>query len=84
MIVVGSIIVGIIVVLLLVRKFGHYNLATFIIMGVGVILFLLPLLLNRLSIDFDTDIFGALIFVIGFLMWLVGFISRKVKSREQA
>ncbi len=76
-------IVFIVIVLLLVRKFGHYNLATFIMMGVGVILFLLTPLLIRLF-DFDSDIFGALIFVIGFLMWFVGFISRKVKSSKQA
>ena len=66
----------------LVRKFGRYNVATFVIMGVGVILFLLTPLLLWLS-NFDSDVLGAVIFVIGLLMWFVGFISRKLKSSKQ-
>ena len=66
----------------LVRKFGKYNVATFIIMIVGVILFLLtPLLLGLF--DFDSDILGVLIFLIGLVMWVVGFIIRRVRSNKQ-
>jgi len=67
----------------LVRKFGKYNVATFVIMGVGLILFLLTPLLIWLF-DFDSDILGVLIFLIGLLMWIVGFIIRKVRSSKQA
>ncbi len=67
----------------LVRKFGKYNVATFVIMGVGLILFLLTPLLIWLF-DFDSDMLGALIFLIGLLMWVVGFIIRKVRSSKQA
>ena len=64
----------------LVRKFGKYNVATFIIMGVGVILFLLtPLLLWLFG--FDSDILGLLIFLIGLVMWIVGLIVRKVRKQ---
>ena len=66
----------------LVRKFGKYNVATFIIMGVGAILFLLTPLLLWLS-DFDSDILGFLIFLIGLVMWIVGFITRKVRSNKR-
>jgi len=66
----------------LVRKFGKYNVATFIIMGVGVILFLLTPLLLWLF-DFDSDILGFLIFLIGLVMWIVGFITRKVRSNKR-
>ena len=66
----------------LVRKFGKYNVATFIIMGVGVILFLLTPLLLWLF-DFDSDIFGFLIFLIGLVMWVVGLIVRKVRSNKR-
>ena len=66
----------------LVRKFGKYNVATFIIMGVGVILFLLTPLLLWLS-DFDSDILGFLVFLIGLVMWIVGFIARKVRSNKR-
>jgi hypothetical protein len=52
---------------LLVRKFGKYNVAAFIIMGIGLILFLLTPLLIWLF-DFDSDILGALIFLIGLLI----------------
>jgi len=61
----------------LVRKFGKYNIATFIIMGVGVILFLLTPLLLWLF-DFDSDILGVLIFLIGLVVWIVGLIVRRI------
>ena len=66
----------------LVRKFGKYNVATFIIMGVGVILFLLTPLLLWLS-DFDSDMLGVLIFLIGLVMWIAGFVTRKVRSNKR-
>jgi len=65
----------------LVGKFGKYNVATFIIMGVGVILFLLTPLLIWLF-DFDSDILGVLIFLIGLVMYVVGFIIKKVRSNK--
>jgi hypothetical protein len=65
----------------LVRKFGKYSVATFIIMAVGIILFLLtPLLLWLFNLD--SDIVGVLIFLIGLVMWVVGFIVRKVRSNK--
>ncbi len=67
----------------LVGKFGKYNVVTFIIMGVGVILFLLTPLLLWLF-DFDSDILGFLIFLVGLAMWIVGFTVRKVRSSKQA
>ena len=67
-------------------KFGKYNVTAFFIMGVGVILFLLTPLLLWLF-DFDSDIFGVLIFLIGLVMFLVGlfirFIIKTVKSNKQ-
>lgn len=66
----------------LVRKFGKYNVATFIIMGVGLILFLLTPLLLWLF-DFDSDILGVLIFLIGLVMLVVGFIVRKIRGSKE-
>ena len=66
----------------LVRKFGKYNIATFTIMGVGLILFLLTPLLLWLF-DFDSDILGLLIFLFGLAMWIAGLIVRKVRSRKR-
>ena len=66
----------------LVTKFGKYNVATFAIMGVGLITFLLtPLLLWLFEID--SDIIGLLIFLTGLAMWIVGLIVRKVRSNKQ-
>jgi predicted membrane channel-forming protein YqfA (hemolysin III family) len=65
----------------LIKKFGKYNVTTFIIMGVGVILFLLTPLLIWLF-DFDSDILGFLIFIIGLVMWIVGLIVRKVRRNK--
>ncbi len=67
----------------LVKKFGGLITASIVIMGVGLILFLLTPLLLWLF-DFDSDIFGALIFLIGLVMWIVGFIVRKVRSSKRA
>ena len=66
----------------LVERFGKYNVAAFIIMGVGLILFLLTPLLLWLF-DFDSDILGFLIFLIGLVMWVVGLIIRKVRSNKR-
>jgi len=66
----------------LVRKFGKYNVATFIIMGVGLIIFLLTPLLLWLF-DLDSDIVGFLIFLTGLAMWIVGLIVRKVRGNKQ-
>ncbi|MFC1970697.1 hypothetical protein ACFLV0_02000 [Chloroflexota bacterium] len=66
----------------LVGKFGKYNVATFIIMAIGILLFLLTHLLLWLF-DFDSDILGVLIFLIGLVMWVVGFIVRKIRGNKQ-
>ena len=66
----------------LVRKFGKYNAAAFVIMGVGLIAFVLTPLLLWLF-DIDSDIIGVLIFLIGLAMWVVGLIVRKVRSNER-
>ena len=63
----------------LVRKFGKYNVATFVIMGVGLILFLLTPLLLWLF-DLDSDIVGFLIFLTGLAMWIVGLIVRLINK----
>ncbi len=65
----------------LVMRFGKYNVTTFVIMGVGLILFLLTPLLYTLW-DFDSDIPGVLIFLIGLIMWIVGLIVKKVRSNR--
>jgi hypothetical protein len=61
----------------LMMKFGKYNVTTFVIMGVGIVLFLLtPLFIGLFN--FDTDIIGLFIFLIGLIMWIV----RKVRSNR--
>jgi hypothetical protein len=66
----------------LVGKFGKYNVATFIIMGVGLITFLLTPLLLYLW-DFDSDMLGALIFLTGLVMYLSRRLIKKVRSNKQ-
>jgi hypothetical protein len=67
-------------------KYRKYDIATFIIMIVGVILFLLTPLLIR-WFEFDSDVLGLLIFLIGLVMCVVGliirFIIKKVGSHRQ-
>ncbi len=70
----------------LVGKFGKYNVAIFIIMGIGFVVWLLGLPLY-LFFKIDTDIFGVFIFLIGLVMYVVGLIVRlimeKVRSNKQ-
>jgi len=63
----------------LVRKFGKYTLATFIIMGAGLILFLVTPLLLWLW-DFDSDVVGLLVFGVGLLMCVAGLVLRGAKN----
>jgi len=63
-----------------VGKYRKYDVATFIIMIVGVVLFLLTPLFIRLF-HFDSDVFGLLIFLIGFVMFVVGVIVRVIIRR---
>jgi uncharacterized membrane protein len=67
----------------LVGKFGRYNVAAFIIMAVGVILFLLTPLLLWLF-NFDSDIFGFFIFIIGLLMYVVGLVVRLITKKARS
>jgi membrane protein DedA with SNARE-associated domain len=62
----------------LVKKFGGYNVSSFTVMAVGLALFLLAPLLLWLF-DFDSDILGVLIFLVGLLMCLVGLVVRKAR-----
>jgi len=66
----------------LVLKFGRYNVATFILMGIGLILFLLTPLLIWLF-DIDSDIIGLLIFIIGLVLWIVGLLVRKFSGNKR-
>ncbi len=60
----------------LVGKFGRYNVIAFVIMGVGVIFFLLtPVFIGLFN--FDTDIIGLIILLIGIVMWVVGKVRGK-------
>jgi len=65
----------------LVKRFGKLMTASFFIMGIGVIVFLLTPLSMWLW-DADIDISGALIFIVGAILCAVGSI-RRVKSAKQ-
>jgi len=63
-----------------VAKRRKYDLAAFVVMIVGVVLFILtPLFIRYLK--FDSDIPGILILLIGLLMYIVGAIVRLIKKK---
>ena len=64
----------------LVRKLGTYNIVALVIMALGVILFVLGPPLYE-EYEFDTDIFGLPIFIIGLLMLVIGLIVRRVRRK---
>jgi hypothetical protein len=63
-----------------VKRFGKLVVASFFLMGIGLILFLLtPLLYGRWGID--SDLPGVLIIDIGLVLLIVGLIRNKKPSR---
>ena len=62
------------------NRFGKYNVTAFIIMAVGIILWLLTPLLLWLF-NFDSDIIGLLVFIIGLLMFIIGLFARLFKQK---
>jgi hypothetical protein len=66
----------------LVDRFGIHNVTAFIIMIVGVLLFLLtPFFYGVLK--FDSDIFGVMVFLVGLVMFLTGLIIKLLKRKPQ-
>jgi hypothetical protein len=59
----------------IVNRFGKLITASFFVMGIGLIVFLLSFPLY-IFYDIDTDIIGFLIVLIGLVIFIVGFIRR--------
>jgi hypothetical protein len=60
----------------LIEKFGKLITASFFIMAVGIIVFLLTIPLYT-YFEIDTDIFGLIIFTVGLAICILGIIHRK-------
>ena len=60
----------------LTAKFGKLITASFFVMGIGIILFLLVIPLYA-YFEIDTDIIGLVVFTVGLAMLLIGLIRRK-------
>jgi hypothetical protein len=64
-------------------RFGIHNVIAFIIMIAGVLLFVLtPFFYSVLN--FDSDIFGVMVFLIGLVMFLVGLIIKLFNRHKPA
>ena len=60
----------------MIKKFGKLTVASFFVMGIGIVLFLLtPLLYGNFGID--TDLIGLIIFTTGLAICIIGIIRRK-------
>src|SRR4030066_733251 len=60
----------------MIKRFGKLITASFIVMAIGIVLFLLtPLLYGNFGID--TDIIGLVIFTTGLAICVIGIIRRK-------
>jgi hypothetical protein len=60
----------------LVDRFGKLTTASFFVMAIGIILFLLTIPLYA-NFGIDTDIFGLIIFTIGLAICIIGITNRK-------
>lgn len=60
----------------LVQRFGKLIIASFFVMAIGIVVFLLGFPLY-IYFDMDTDIIGFLIFTVGLALCLMGIIRRK-------
>jgi uncharacterized membrane protein len=63
----------------MIKKFGKLITASFVIMGIGVIVFILSFPLY-IFYNIDTDIIGFSIVLIGLVIFIVGIIRRKKPS----
>lgn len=61
------------------NRFGKLITASFFIMGIGIIVFILSIPLN-IYYNIDTDIFGFSIVLIGVVIFIIGIIRRKKPS----
>ena len=60
----------------MIKRFGKLTVASFFVMGIGIVLFLLtPLLYGNFGID--TDLIGLIIFTTGLAICIIGIIRRK-------
>jgi hypothetical protein len=59
----------------LIKRFGTLITASFIVMAIGIIVFLLTIPLYA-NFGIDTDIFGLIIFTIGLALCITGIIHR--------
>ena len=59
-----------------VNRFGKLRVASFFLMGIGLILFLLTPLFLKLW-EMDTDIIGLLIIILGLVLFIIGIIRSK-------
>ena len=60
----------------LMERFGKLITASFIVMGIGIVVFLLTIPLYA-NFGIDTDIIGFIIFTIGLALCIIGIIRRK-------
>ena len=63
-----------------IRKFGKLITASFIVMGIGIVTFLMtPLAIH--FFDADIDLLGLIIVLDGLMIYIIGLIRRKKRSR---
>ncbi len=60
----------------LVERFGKLTTASFVIMAIGIVVFLLTIPLYA-NFGIDTDIIGLIIFTIGLAIFIIAIIRRK-------
>ena len=60
----------------LVERFGKLTTASFVIMAIGIVVFLLTIPLYA-NFGIDTDIIGLIIFTIGLAIFIIGIIRKK-------
>ena len=64
----------------MIKRFGKLIKASFIVIGIGIIVFILSLTLY-IYYNIDTDIIGFSIILIGLVFFIIGLIRRKKLSR---
>ncbi len=64
----------------MIKRFGKLITASFIVIGIGVIVFILSFPLY-IYYDIDTDILGFSIVLIGLVIFIIGLIRRKKLTR---
>lgn len=66
----------------IIKKLGVYNSIAVLVMIIGVVLYLLTPVFLRINSNWDTDIIGLMVFVLGVALLVAGIVVRALGKKR--